>query len=92
MNHNRGGFAAAVLSGERRAGYGAVPPASRVATAIAARRAFAPPLTPEPLRPLTTQWQGAGAKPLPAQPHGANDQIPKTESLRFQGIARFGRG
>ncbi len=74
MNHNGGGFAAADLPGKRRAGYGAAPPASRVATAIAARRACGPPLTPEPLRPLTAQWQGAGAKPLPAGPHGAHDQ------------------
>ena len=39
MNHNGGGFAAADIPVERRAGYGAVPPASRVAAAIAARRA-----------------------------------------------------
>jgi hypothetical protein len=38
--------------------YGAAPPASRVATAIAARRAYGPPLTPEPLRPLTQQRHG----------------------------------
>jgi hypothetical protein len=48
-------------------GYGAAPPASRVATAIAARRAYGPPLTPQPLRPLTAQPARAGAQPLPAQ-------------------------
>ena len=46
MNHNGGGFAAADLPGERRAGYGAAPPASRVATAIAARRVLRPALDP----------------------------------------------
>jgi hypothetical protein len=57
MIHNRGGYGAAVLSAERGAGYGAAVPASMVATAIAARRRSGPrpPLTPVPLRPLTTQ-------------------------------------
>ncbi len=62
MNHNGGGFAAADLPGERRAGYG--PPLrpqgryrDRCATGPAARP------YPEPLRPLTAQWQGQGQSP-----------------------------
>jgi hypothetical protein len=49
-------------------GYRAAPPASRVAVAIAARRACGPPLTPESLRPLTAQRHGQAQQPLPA-PH-----------------------
>jgi len=47
-------------------GYRAAPPASRVAVAIAARRACGPPLTPESLRPLTAQRHGQAQQPLPA--------------------------
>jgi hypothetical protein len=72
-------------------GYGAAPPASRVATAIATRRVCRPPLTPEPLRPLTAQRHGQAQKPLPAQPHGAQHLTKikslRQKSLRFQGIA-----
>ncbi len=89
MNHNRGGFAAADLPGERRAGYGAAPPASRVATAIAARRACGPPLTPEPLRPLTAQCQGQGQSPCPPDRTALTTKPNTTKSLRFQGIATF---
>ena len=46
--------------------YRAAPPASRVAVAIAARRACGPPLTPESLRPLTAQRHGQAQQPLPA--------------------------
>ena len=77
-------------------GYGAVPPASRVATAIAARRAYGPPLTPQPLRPLTAQSARAGAQPLPARTARRSAHIKikplQTKSLRFQGIARVGVG
>jgi len=94
MTPNGGGFAAAVLPGERRAGYGAAPPASRVATAIAARRAYGPPLTPQPLRPLTAQSARAGAQPLPARTARRSAHIKikplQTKSLRFQGIAITG--
>ena len=72
-------------------GYGAAPPASRVATAIAARRAYGPPLTPQPLRPLTAQSARAGAQPLPARTARRSAHIKikplQTKSLRFQGIA-----
>jgi hypothetical protein len=51
--------------------YRAAPPASRVAVAIAARRACGPPLTPESLRPLTAQRHGQAQQPLPAPPHAA---------------------
>ncbi len=50
------------------AGYGAAPPASRVATAIATRRAYGPPLTPEPLRPLPAQRHGQEQQPCPPDP------------------------
>jgi hypothetical protein len=83
MNHNGGGFAAAVLPRERRAGYGAAPPASRVATAIATRRAYGPPLTPEPLRPLTAQRQGQEQSPCPPNRTALTTKSHKTKSLRF---------
>jgi hypothetical protein len=67
-------------------GYGPVPPASRVAAAIAARRAGGPPLTPEPLRPATSSGTGR-RRALPAgraAPSTNNqDQIPTTKSLRL---------
>ena len=44
-----------------------------------------PPLTPEPLRPLTAQWQGAGTKPLPAGPHGAHDQAQQNKVSTVSG-------
>jgi hypothetical protein len=56
-----------------RGGYGAAPPASRVANALAARRACGPPLTPEPLRPLTRKRCGQGGA-LPATLRGAQHQ------------------
>ena len=87
LNHNGGGFAAADLPAERRAGYGAAPPASRVATAIAARRACGPPLTPEPLQPLTAQCQGQGQSPCPPDCTALTTKPNTTKSLRFQGIA-----
>jgi hypothetical protein len=62
MNHNGGGFAAADLPGERRAGYGAAPPASRVA-ARSLRDGLRPPLAPEPLRPLPGQGHGQARGP-----------------------------
>jgi hypothetical protein len=75
-------------------GYGAAPSGFKGRNAIAARRASGPPLTPEPLRPLTgaaaRARAGAGA---PARPNNAalngsyQDQIPTNKSLRFQGIA-----
>ena len=74
MNHNEDGFAAAVSpTPAPRGGYGAAPPDSRVAIALAARRASGPPLTPEPLRPLTRKRCGAGGA-LPATPRGAQHQ------------------
>ena len=82
MNPNGGGFAATVLPSERRAGYGAAPPASRVATAIATRRALRPALDPGALYgPSPRSGRRAGAKPLPAQPHGAHDPNPTKQSL-----------
>src|ERR1700739_3985335 len=68
-------------------GYGAAPPASRVATAIATRRACGPPLTPEPLRPFTAQLQGQEQSPCPPNGSGLTTKSHKTKSLRFQGIA-----
>ena len=71
-------------------GYGAAPPASRVAIAIATRRACGPPLTPEPLRPLTAQWHGQAQSPCPPNRTALNtdqDQIPTTQSLYgFRGL------
>ena len=68
-------------------GYGPVPPASRVAAAIAARRACGPPLTPEPRRPPSRSSTGRRTA-LPAGHAAPNtnnqDQIPTTKS---QGIA-----
>src|SRR5881392_2859106 len=78
--------------GATAAGYGAAPPASRVATAIATRRPCGPPLTPEPLRPLTRSGTGQGQQPLPTEeprrstaPHSSKSL--QTKSLQFQGIA-----
>jgi hypothetical protein len=72
-------------------GYGAAPPASRVATAIATRRTYGPPLTPEPLRPLTAQRHGQAHRPCPPDRAALNgsyqDQTPTNMSLRFEGIA-----
>ena len=90
MTPHGGGYAAA---GHLRAAprLRAVPPASTVAAAIAARRAHGPPLTPEPLRPLTESGTG-GRTALPARRAALDppdqDQIPTTQSLQFQGIAR----
>ena len=73
-------------------GYGAAPPASRVATAIAARRAYGPPLTPQPLRPSPRSRHGQAHSPCPPEPHGArliSRSNPYKQSLYgFQGIAR----
>jgi hypothetical protein len=71
MKPDGDGFADAVLPAQRRARLQAAPPASRVATAIAARRAYGPPLTPQPLRPLTAQRHGQAHSPCPPEPHGA---------------------
>jgi hypothetical protein len=85
MNHNGGGFAAADLPGERRAGYGAAPPASRVATAIAARWALRPALDPAASTAPHRAVAGAGAKPLPAGPHGAHDQAQQNKVSTVSG-------
>ena len=91
MKPDGDGFADAVLPAQRRARLQAAPPASRVATAIAARRAYGPPLTPQPLRPLTAQSARAGAQPLPARTARRSAHIKikplQTKSLRFEGIA-----
>ena len=73
-------------------GYGAVPPVSRVASAIAARLACGPPLTSEPLRPLTAQWHGQEQSPCPPNCMALTAKSHKTESLRFQGIAAITAG
>jgi len=60
-------------------GYGAAPPASRVATAIAARRAYGPPLTPQPLRPSPRSRHGQAHSPCPPEPQALGpyqDQTP----------------
>ena len=54
-----------LLLDSRRAGYGAAPPASRVADAIADATGLRPPLTPEPRRPLTGAAARAGPAALP---------------------------
>jgi hypothetical protein len=51
-----------------------------------------PPLTPEPLRPLTAQWQGAGTKPLPAGPHGAHDQAQQNKVSTVSGDCHYLNG
>src|SRR5262245_21198800 len=63
-------------------GYGAAPPASRVATAIATRRAYGPPLTPEPLRPLRHTAARAGAAALPAGPRGAQQHLSRSNPYK----------
>ena len=88
MNHNGGGFAAADLPGERRAGYGAAPPASRVATAIAARRVLRPALDPgASTAPHRAVAGGRDKAPAPPDRTALTTKPNKTKSLRFQGIA-----
>ena len=48
---------------------------------------YGPPLTPEPLRPLTAQRQGQGQSPCPPDRTALTTKPNKTKSLRFQGIA-----
>ncbi|KZS76525.1 hypothetical protein A4G29_03070 [Mycobacterium kansasii] len=67
-------------------GYGAAPPASR-ALYVAARRAYGPPLTPEPLRPLTAQRHGQEQSPCPPKRPALTTTSHQTKSLRFEGIA-----
>ena len=64
-----GGGCAAADFPERRAGYGAAPPASRVLAHRAARDGLRPPWTPEPLRPL--EAGRAGRPGLPRRARGA---------------------
>jgi hypothetical protein len=93
MTLHRSGYAAAV---QLRAALRlrAVPPASRAATAIATRRAHGPPLTPEPLRPLTGQRRGQHPEgPLRRQARGARHYTTKIKSLQpslygFRGLPR----
>jgi hypothetical protein len=60
-------------------GYGAAPPGSR-ALRVATRRAYGPPLTPEPLRPLTAQRHGQ--EQSPARPNARRSQPrPTKQSL-----------
>ena len=72
-------------------GYGAVPPASRVAATIAARRAYGPPLTPEPLRPLSAQRHGQAHGPCPPDRAALNgsyqDQTPTKQVSTDSGDA-----
>jgi hypothetical protein len=66
MNPDRGGYAAAVIPAERRARLRCRPSGLKGRSpAIAARRAYGPPLTPEPLRPLTAQRHGQAHGPCP---------------------------
>ena len=91
MNHNGGGFAAADLPGERRAGYGAAPPASRVATAIAARRVRArldPGASTAPHRAVA----GGRGKALPAGPRGAHDQAQQNKVSTVSGDCHYLNG
>ena len=87
MTPSGGGFAAAVLPGERRAGYGAAPPASRVATAIAGRRACGPPLTPAASAAPHAQRQGQEQSPCPPDRTALTTRSLPTKSLWLQGIA-----
>jgi hypothetical protein len=78
-----------------RGGYGAAPPASRVANALAARRACGPPLTPEPLRPLTRKRCGQGGA-LPATLRGAQHQQSRSNPYKsslygFRGLPMGGQ-
>ena len=74
------------VSAER--GYGAAPPASK-ALRVATRRAYGPPLTPEPLRPLTAQRHGQEQSPCPPKRPALTTTSHQTKSLRFEGIARL---
>ena len=65
MNRVKAASRRCLLLYDAAPGYGPVPPASRVAIAIAQRRACGPPVTPEPLRPLNQQRHRAGAGRCP---------------------------
>ena len=68
------------LAGDAPRGYGAAPPASRVATrSRSARRPCGPPLTPEPLRPLR-QEHADRPRACPAR---ARRTCPQIRSPRF---------
>ena len=76
--------------------YGPAPPASRIAAAIAARRAYGPPLTPEPLRALnrvTTRGQDQGALPATARRsvQTSRSNTNKSSLYGFRGLPRCSR-
>src|SRR6185503_6061823 len=70
-------------------GYGAVPPASRVATAIAARRAYGPPLDPAastaPHRAVGTGRRTAPARPNRTALGSYQDQTPTNKVSTVSG-------
>src|SRR5262245_53384778 len=87
MTPNRGGFAAAVLPGERRAGYGAAPPASRVATAIAGRRACGPALDPGGLCGPSREAAGGRSKaPCPPTARRSRPDPYKQSLYGYRGL------
>src|SRR5262245_51605378 len=89
MTPNRGGFAAAVLPGERRAGYGAaLRPQGSLPRSLGDGPA-GPPLTPEASAAPHAKRQGAGAKP-PARPTARRSRPdPYKQSLYgYRGLAR----
>jgi hypothetical protein len=90
MNHNGGGFAAADLPGERRAGYGAAPPASRVATAIAARRVLRPALDPgASTAPHRAVAGGRGKAPARRTARRSRPSPTKQSLYGFRGLPLF---
>ena len=81
-NHIGGGFAAADQP-VRHVRYGAAPPASRVADALAARRPCGPPLTREPLRPRGAVNRGqAQACPAYRAAHNPKIENPQDHNRR----------
>jgi hypothetical protein len=71
MNPHRGGFAAAVIPAERRARLRGRPSGLKGRCRDRYATGHGPPLTPEPLRPLTAQRHGQAQSPCPPDRHGA---------------------
>ncbi len=88
MKPDGGGFAAAVLPAKRRARLRGRPSGLKGRCRDRCATGLGPPLTPEPLRPLTAQWHGQAQGParLDARRLGSyQDQIPtnKVSTVRL---------
>lgn len=81
MNPSGGGYAATVHIRPRRARLRGRPSSLKGRYAIATRRAYGPPLTPEPLRPPSRAARpGKDQRPCPPE-HAALNQDPYKSSL-----------